>query len=161
MKAVAIILIVLLLAAVCAVCFLYFTANLSIHFESCVATDAVTQVDYFNQMKSQVENKSFVGTIYDSQELGAADQYQFLTYPVSVQNRAFLNADIVELQITPMPGDVLLLGDVQLHSIPGGKTETLTATILTARDVHTIVREGTVTWYFWGKAFSAKLTLGQ
>ena len=161
MKAAAIILIILVLAAVGAVGYLYLNADLNVQFVSCIATDGISQTEYFDTLKASLASGTFVGTRFSQDEPGTADQYQFLTYTVSVQNRAFLNADIVELQITPMPGDVLLLGDVQLHSIPGGKTETLTATILTARDVHTSVREGTVTWYFWGKAFSAKLTLGQ
>ena len=159
MKVFAVIMIVLLLAAVCAVGYLYFSADLTVRFESCVATDGVTQADYFDQLKSQVESKTFVGTLYSSEPLASADQYQFLTYTVTVQNRSFLTADIVELRLTSKDEDVLLLGDLQQHTVPAGKTDTLTATILTSRDTRTSVREGIVTWYFWGKEFKTVINL--
>ena len=59
-----------------------------------------------------------------------------------------------------MQGDVLMISDRPEHSVPAGKKEYLSATILTARDMHS-VREATVTWYFWGVPFSSRLTLGQ
>ena len=160
MKPFAIVLIILVLAAVAGVGWLYLNANLTVSFESYIATDGVTQADFFDQVKKQVANGSFIGTLYGDQDLQAADQYQFLTYTVSLDNHAFLKAETAEIRITPMQGDVLMLGDEQEHSVPAGKKSTLSATILTSRDNHS-VREGTVSWYFWGIPFSSKLTLGQ
>ena len=160
MKPFAIVLIILVLAAVAGVGWLYLNANLTVSFESCIATDGVTQADFFDRVKKQVANGSFIGTLYGDQDLQAADQYQFLTYTVSLDNHAFLKAETTEIRITPMQGDVLMLGDEQEHSVPAGKKSTLSATILTSRDNHS-VREGTVSWYFWGIPFSSKLTLGQ
>ena len=160
MKAFAVILIILVLAGVVGIGWLYFNANLTVTFNSCIATDGVTQADFFDQTKKQVSAGTFIGTLYDSQDLSTADQYQFLTYTVDLSNHAFLKAETAEIRITPMTGDVLMLGDPQEHSVPAGKKESLSATILTARDNHSI-REATVTWYFWGIPFSSKLTLGQ
>ena len=160
MKPFAIILIILVLAATAGLAWLYLSANLVITFDSCIATDGVTQSDYFDQLKKQVAGGSFIGTVYDSKDLQTADQYQFLTYTVTLDNRAFLKAEAAEIRITPMQGDVLMIGDQQEHSVPSGKKATLSATILTAREMHS-VREATVTWYFWGIPFSEKLTLGQ
>ena len=160
MKPFAIILIILLLAAVVGIGWLYFSANLTVTFDACIATDGVTQVEYFDQLKKQVTSGSFIGILYGGKDLQAADQYQFLTYTVTLDNHAFLKAETAEIRITPMQGDVLMIGDGQEHSEPAGKKGTLSATILTARDVHS-VREATVTWYFWGIPFSEKLTLGQ
>jgi len=160
MKPLAIILILLVLAGVVGLGFLYFNANLTVTFNSCIATDGVTQVDFFNQTKKQVSAGTFIGTLYDAKDISTADQYQFLTYTVDLDNHAFLKAETAEIRITPMTGDVLMLGDQQEHSVPAGKKETLSATILTSRNNHS-VREATVTWYFWGIPFSTKLTLGQ
>jgi len=160
MKPFAIILIILVLAAVAGVGWLYLSANLTVSFESCIATDGVTQSDFFDQVKKQVANGSFIGTLYGDQDLQTADRYQFLTYTVALDNHAFLKADTAEIRITPMQGDVLMLGDEQEHSVAAGQKGTLSATILTSRDSHS-VREGTVTWYFWGIPFSSKITLGQ
>ena len=159
MKPFAIILIILVLAAVVGVGWLYLNANLTVTFGSCIATEGVTQADFFDQIKKQVSNDSFIGTLYGNKNLQTADQYQFLTYTVNLDNHAFLKADTVEIRITPMQSDVLMLGDEQEHSVPAGKKGTLSATILTSRDNHS-VREGTVTWYFWGIPFSYKITLG-
>ena len=160
MKPLAIILIILVLAAVVGVGWLYLNANLTVTFDSCIATDGITQTDYFDQIKKQVTNGSFIGTLYGNNDIATADQYQFLTYTVILDNHAFLKAETAEIRITPMQGDILMLGDLQEHSVPAGKKEALSATILTARDSHS-VREATVTWYFWGIPFSSKLTLGQ
>ena len=160
MKPFAVILIVLVLAAVCAVGYLYLNANLDVRFVSCIATDGIDQLETFNALKKKVENSTFVGTRFSSESIGTADQYQFLTYTVVLDNHSFLKAETAEIRITPMQGDVLMITDGQEHSVPSGKKEMLSATILTARDMHS-VREATVTWYFWGIPFSEKLTLGQ
>lgn len=159
MKALAIILIVLVLVAVGGVGYLYLSANLTVRYDSCIATAAVSQLDYFNQLKSSVASQSFVGTRYTSAELDSAEKYQFLTYTLSLSNHAFLEADVIEIRITPMQGDVLQLGDEQLHSLSAGRTAQFSATILTDLNMHS-VREATVTCYFWGIPFSTKLTLG-
>ena len=159
MKALAIILIVLVLAAVGAVGYLYLKADLTVRFDSCIATAAVTQLDYFNQLKSSIANQSFVGTLYSNAEPDSAENYQFLTYTVSLSNHAFLEADVVEIHITPMQGDVLQLGDELPHTLPANQSMKLSTTILTTREMHN-VREATVTCYFWGIPFTTRLTLG-
>ena len=160
MKPFAIILIILVLAAVVGIGWLYFNANLTVTFDSCIATDGITQAEYFDQLKKQVAGGSFIGTMYGSKDLLSADQYQFLTYTVTLDNHAFLRAEAAEIRITPMQDDILMIGDQQETSVPAGKKGTLSATILTSRGMHN-VREAIVTWYFWGIPFSEKITLGQ
>ncbi len=160
MKIAAVVLIVLVLAAVCAVGYLYLNANLDVRFVSCIASDGVSQADTYNTLKKKVDNASFVGTRFSSEELGTADQYQFLTYTVNLDNRSYLNAEVVEIRITPMQGDVLQLGEETAHDLAAGKSMDLSALILTSRNMHS-VREATVSWYFWGIPFSTKLTLGK
>ena len=86
MKPLGIILIILVLAAVVGVGYLYLNANLDIRFEACIATDGMTQLDYFNTLKSKVASSAFVGTRFTGGGLGTADQYQFLTYTVHLSN---------------------------------------------------------------------------
>ena len=160
MKAAAIILIVLVLAAVGAVGWLYLNANMVVRFENCIATDAVSQLDYFGHLKDSIASSSFVGTLYTQAEPGTADNYQFLSYTVRLTNRAFLDAEVIEIRITPMEGDVAQIGETQQYRLPAGKTMDLSATILTARGMHS-VREATVTCYFWGIPFTTKITVGR
>ena len=160
MKPFAIFLVVLVLAAVCGIGYLYLTAHLDVNFVSCIATDAVSQADYFNDLSAKLEDSAFVGTRYSAGKLENAEHYQFLTYTVHLNNHAFLNADVIELHITPMQGDVLQVGDEALHSLPSGQQMDLSAMILTTREMHA-VREATVSYYFWGIPFTTRLTLGR
>ena len=160
MKPLGIILIVLVLAAVIAVGYLVFAAKLEVSYETCIATDGITQVDSFNTLKSKVASSSFIGTRYTNDQLGTADQYQFLTYTVRLDNRSFLKAELIEIRITNMQGDVLQIGEENAHDLASGQQMDLSATILTSRNNHP-VREATVSWYFWGIPFTAKLTFGK
>ena len=160
MKAFAIILIVLVLAAIVGLGYLYLNANLDIRFEACIATDGMTQIDFFNTLKSKVASSAFVGTRFTNSDLGAADQYQFLTYTLRLDNHTFLKAEVIEIRITPMQGDVLQIGEENAHDLPSGQWMDLSATILTDRTMHS-VREATVSYYFWGIPFTTKLTLGK
>lgn len=159
MKKAAVLLVILLLAAVGGLAFLYLTANVTVQYAGCVATDAVTQADYFDQMKKQVESNTFTGTLFDHSELGGADQYQYLTYTVDFTNRAYLDATTAEIRVTPMKGDILQIGDTEEHLLPSGRTTSLSVTILTPRGAQN-VREATATWFIWGLPFTEKITLG-
>ena len=160
MKPLAIILVILVLAALVGVGYLYFTSNLTVSFSSVVATDPVNQTEAFSQIRTAVENETFIGTRFSSEQLGDPEDYLFYTWTVHLENKSFLPADTVEIQITPMTGDVLLLGDTEEHSLDSRRTADLTATVLTSRGMHS-VREATVTWYVWGLPFSARITLGK
>ena len=160
MKPLAIILVILVLAALVGVGYLYFTSNLTVSFSSVVATDPVNQTEAFSQIRTAVEKEPFTGTRFSSEQLGGPEDYLFYTWTVHLENKSFLPADTVEIQITPMTGDVLLLGDTEEHSLDSRKTADLTATVLTSRGMHS-VREATVTWYVWGLPFSTRVTLGK
>ena len=111
MKPLAIILIILVLAALVGVGYLYFTSNLTVTFSSVVATDPVDQAEAFDQVRTSVENETFIGTKYSAEQLAGPENYLFYTWTVHLENRSFLPADTIEIQITPMTGDVLLFGD--------------------------------------------------
>ena len=53
MKAFAAVLIFLVLLAVAAVGYLYLTANLEVRFDNCIATDGLTQAEYFDGLKKR------------------------------------------------------------------------------------------------------------
>ena len=160
MKAFAVILVVLVLVAVAAVGVLYFSAKIEVRFVSCIATDGITQVEFFDDLKEKVESSAFDGTRFSDVPLLTADQYQFLTYTVRLDNHAFLPAQTIEIRITPMEGDLLQLGDTNCYDLASGKHTELSATILTSRNMHS-VREATISYYCWGIPFTEKITLGR
>jgi len=160
MKPLAIFLVILVLAAVIGVGYLYFTSNLTVQFSSCIVTDPVIQTEAFAQLKSSLETDTFVGTRYVSDLPESPEGYLFYTWDVHLENRSFLPADTIEIQITPMNGDVLLYGSSTEKRLDAHSSADLSATVLTSRDMHS-VREATVTWYVWGLPFSTRLTLGK
>ena len=54
MKPLAIFLIILVLAAVVGVGYLYLNAKLDITFKECIATDGMTQTEFFDALKDKV-----------------------------------------------------------------------------------------------------------
>ncbi len=160
MKPLAIILVILVIAAMVGVGYLYFNSNLTVTFSSVVATDPVNRTDVFDQIRSSLEAETFVGTKYSSVLPATPEDCLFYTWTVHLENNSYLPADTIEIQITPMTGDILLLGDTAEHTLPSGSSMDLSATVLTARSMHS-VREAIVTWYVWGLPFSTRLTLGK
>ncbi len=160
MKPLAVFLVILVIAALAGIGWLYFNSNLTVTFSACVATDPLTQESVFSELKSSVEADSFVGTRFSSAPLTSPEDYLFYTWTVHLENRSFLPADVIEIRITPMSGDALLIGDPSEHTLDAFSASDLSATALAARNSHS-VREAIVSWYVWGFPFSTRLTLGK
>ena len=113
MKPLGIILIILVLVAVVAVGYLYLNAKLDITFKECIATDGITQIDFFDNLKSKVDASTFIGSRFTNNELTTADQYQFLTYTLHFNNHSFLKAEVIDEQGVVVPDVFPLTFDVQ------------------------------------------------
>ena len=156
MKATAIILILLCLAALMGIGYLYFSASLVIEPAGCIATDALSQPEVFQQMKTAAETETLTGTLFGSLAEATPENSLFYTYTLRIRNKTFLKAEVIEITITPRDGDLLQTGEENAFDLGPGKSFDLTATILTAKGGDPI-REATVTYYFWGMPFSAKV----
>ena len=157
MKAAAIILLVLCLAALGGVGWLYLTASVDVIPAEVIATDAVSQTDYYADLMAQLENESFVGTRFSRDPLESPEQDVFYTYTVRITNRSFLPLQLAELQVSPISGDYLQVGDLEPHDLAAGRSLDLSATILTRKQTHN-VRELTVSYYIWGLPFFTRLS---
>jgi len=159
-KAAAIIVLILCLVAAVGVGYLYFTARLTVSVRECVATDAMTQTELFDRLKKQMETGTLIGTPFTTDLPESPEAYQFYSWTLRLENRTFLPADVIEIQITPLEGDVLQIGETAAYRLPARQTMDLSATILTRKDLHN-VREITVTYYMWGLPFTEKLSSRQ
>ena len=157
MKIAAVLMLIVCLAALCGVGYLYMTASITVTPVETIASDAVSQSDYYQMLREQLENGSFVGTLYTQTHPDNPEEDVFYTYTVQITNHSFLHAEVIELQIMPVTGDILQIGDPEEHTLAPGRTATLSATLLTGKQLHN-VRELTVTYYVWGLPFSARLT---
>ena len=118
MKPVAIILIVLSIAALAGAGYLYLTANVTVTGTGCVATDALDAQDSFDDIKDAVAGETFVGTVFSDVNDCKAEDCQFFTYTLRIKNDSFIAAEAVEIQVTPMSGDILQTGDTVRHDLP-------------------------------------------
>ena len=160
MKYIAILLVVVLLACVGGVGWLYLNANVTVAATGVIAVEAATQPELFAQLRDQVESGHVSGTLFQQGTLGEAEGYQFYTYTVRLNNGCFLTADMVEVQVTPMEGDVLQLGDDTARALPARTTGDIQATILTDVNMHA-VRELNITYDMWGLPFTLRTTSGK
>ena len=159
MKYIAILSVLVLITALVGVGYMYMTANIQVDEVSIVALEAANQPVHFAELRQQLRLGAVTGTPFvQAQELADAENYQFLTYTVRLKNGTAVTADMVELQVTPMAGDILQIGSYHDVKLPAGQTVDATATILTDRNMHSI-REVTITYYIWGVPFSMKTTV--
>lgn len=159
LKVIMFIMIGLVVAALGVVGYFFSSARVSIAAYGVNGSEAVQQSALFSQIKQQVEEKSFQGTLFSSSPLGDADHYAFITFTVRVSNQCLVPIDMVEVQVVPEPSDILQIGDTQVHSLEAKSLGDITATILTAKDSHAI-REVIVSYYVWGVSFSLRQTCG-
>ena len=159
MKYFAILTVLILIVPLVGVGYMYMNANIYVEAVGVIATDAQSQQALFEELQTQLRLGAVVGTPYTAaQELAGPEDYQFLTYTVRLRNNCSVPADMVELQITPMAGDILQVGSSQDVKLPAGQTVDATATILTGVNRHAI-REVTITYYIWGVPFTMKTTV--
>lgn len=159
MKYAAIAAALLLIVSLVGVGALYLTANVTVEAVGVVAVEASTQPEVFSALKEQQASSHVTGTMYTSAPIGDAANYQFYTYTVRLKNSCFLAADMVEVQVTPMEGDVLQIGDTSAKVLAARTTGDIQATILTDINMHA-VRELNVTYYMWGLPFTLRTTYG-
>lgn len=159
MKYFAIITVLILIATLVGVGYLYMNANIFVEAVGVIATDAVSQYELYEDLRDQLRLGAVAGTPYiAATELIGPENYQFLTYTIRLRNNTSVPADMVELQVTPMAGDVLQIGSFEDVKLPAGRSVDATATILTDVNMHPI-REVTITYYIWGVPFTMKTTV--
>lgn len=161
MKKAAITFLVLFIITAAAVGVLFVSCRVQVTGVSATAADASSQGDMFNQLSIQVMENCVIGTKFsDVSQLTSPEDYQFITYTVSIKNGCFVPAEAVEVQVTPMGDDVLQIGASSLHTIGGRTSGTVSATILTGRTMHP-VREINVSYYIFGKPFHIRTIYGK
>ncbi len=159
MKYLAIFLVIALLFSIGGVGYLYMTATVVVEATGTVAMEATSQMELFGQLARQAKNGALIGTVYSPLPLEDASQYQFITYTVRLRNDCMIDAESVEIQVYPMEGDVVQIGDFTPKTLHARKTGDISATILASANMHSI-REVNITYYMWGLPFTVRATCG-
>ncbi|MBQ8535905.1 MAG: hypothetical protein IJ461_00660 [Clostridia bacterium] len=159
MKYIAALMVIVLLAAIGGTGYLYMTANLVVEATGLASHPASEQKVTFDDLKNRMELGALQGTAFTAEVPGSAEDYVFYTYTLRLRNDCFLDLDMIEVQIVPVEGDVLQMGDLQARGLPARSTGDISATILTRAGNHN-VREIIVTYYVWGVPYTLKTTYG-
>ena len=160
MKRIAIFLLVLLVAAAAGVGWLYLNSRMTVVSVHAVTTEASAQPLLYDELRDQADNGALTGTVFRTGSLTGIEHYQFITYTVTLRNATWLDAEMVELQVTPMEGDVVQVGVPVPGTLPRQATGELTATLLTDINAHP-ARELTLTYYLGGVPFSLRTNAGR
>ncbi len=159
MKIFAILSVLVLLLTLVGVGSLYMTANIYVEACGVVTVEAPAKQDMFDSLARQVRTGAVVGTPFTSStDISGAENYQFCIYTLRLRNDCRIPAEMVEVQVSPMAGDVLQVGDAPFVTVPAGGTADVTAVILTDASMHA-VREVTITYYMWGVPFTLRTTV--
>ncbi len=159
MKYFAILTVLILIVTLVGVGTLYMTSNIVIEATGLTAVEASAEPELFASLSDQVRMGSVIGTAYTApQELGHAEDYTFYTYTVRLKSNVSVTADTIELQVSPMAGDIMQIGAFDDIRLPAGGTVDVQATILTSKGMHGI-REVYATYYIWGVPFTLRTTI--
>ena len=159
MKFLAGLMVLILLCSIGGVAWLYLEATVTVEATGTAVVEATAQPELFRTLSHQMRNDAVIGTTFRHTALDQPADYQFTVYTVRLKNNCFLTADMVEVQVTPMQGDVLQLADGSARALAARSTGDLGATILTDINMHS-VRELNISYYMWGMPFTIRTTYG-
>ena len=159
LKSVMILMIALVVLALLLVGYFFLTARVTIAAYKAEGALATQRQELYDEVATQLRQDAFIGTRFSSTPLAAADQYAFITYTLRLSNQCLVPIDMVEVQVVPDPGDLLQIGDLEVHSLDAKSQGDITATILTTKESNSI-RELIVTYYVWGVSFTIRETYG-
>ncbi len=158
MRTAAIVLIVLTLIVGGALGYALFNTDLKVMGKSLEVLPAGERAAQFDALRAAVERQSLMGTVLKTDFTGPAENYSYYIYTLRLENRCLVPAEMVEMQISPMAGDVLFYGDTAGEIIiPPGENRDVWCVLLTEGTPHP-VRDIYVTYYLWGHPQEVKYT---
>ena len=159
MKIVAWVSVLILLLTLSGLIYLYHNTDVIISAVSLTVRSAQERAELFDNCKRLLSDGAFPGTVFSEESLTHPEDYAFHTYTLTLQNNCFIDAEMVEIQLTPAQGDILQLNDYEPLTLQKRSIKNAGASILTASGNHA-VRELTVTYYIWGIPFRVSMLYG-
>lgn len=120
-------------------------------------TPATERADEFAALQSAMSRDSLEGTVFKTGELTDAAGYSFQIYTIRLKNNGLLPAEMVEVQLSQLSGDVLYYGESSEVVIAPGATRDVWVSILTT-DGTKKARDFYITYYIWGHPQTMKFT---
>lgn len=157
MKRAAIALMILLLIFAGIVGWALLHTNLKVIGKSLQSIPASEREEEFAALREAVRQQSLIGTQVKSGELGDAADYSYYVYTLRLKNDGLADAEMLEVQIAPLDGDILFYGEKEEIILRAGDTRDVWCVLLTTGNPHP-VRDIYVTYYLWGHPQEVKYT---
>lgn len=119
---------------------------------------AADRTDAFESIRQTAAVGGSGVTLYADGMLGEPDEYVFVTYTLRLRNSNVLNAEWLQLELTPQEGDVLLLAS-SVEDVPAFSEQLYTVVLLTSRNTASYARSAELTYYVYGHEHKAALQL--
>ena len=167
MRTAAIVAVVLVLIAGSVLVYGLIGTRLGVTPVSAQVIPASQQAGEFLRLQQAVGRNALVGTAFQREVPGSAEEYSLVVYTVALKNTGLLPAEMAELVVSPAANDVLCYTDLsaqgripQVTVSPGG-TVNIRCVLLTKNTQRmSTVRDLYVSYYIWGHPFSIKVTYG-
>lgn len=157
MKKIALILMALTVLAGGVLLYALFHSSLTVTAKGMQAISAADRAADFDQHRLSLQRQSLLGTVLKGGELGAAENYTYYVYTLRLKNTGLVTAEMVEVQLSPMAGDILYYGETGEIDIAPGAERDVWCVLLTEGQP-TPVREMYITYYLWGNPQEVKYT---
>ncbi len=159
LKTVTVIFVAMLLVMCMLFMYLFFSAEVTVEVTGSQSISAAT-VSSFSALKTSIDEETFIGTIYNKPaKWHGASEYAYVTYNLNVKNGCLVPIEMIEVQIVPLPEDVVQLGNMQEFSLSAKTDGELTASLLTHAG-GSPAREMIVSYYVWGISFQQRIVAG-
>ena len=157
MKKAAVVLIVLVLLLTAAIGYELFRTTLQVTGKNVQVFPATERESEFSALQRAADNNAVQGTLLRRVEWQGAENYTYHVYTLRLKNPGLIRAEMVELQIAPIPEDILFYGEGGEVTLGPGETKDLSIVLLTEGQPHP-VRDIKITYYLWGHPQEVKFT---
>lgn len=160
LRIIAIIFVALLMVMLLMLGYLFFSADVTVEVLGSQSVSAAA-IPGFTDLKTSIDENTFIGTVYQKPaQWKDASDYAFVRYSLKMKNGCLVPLDMIEVQVVPLPTDVVQLGQLDPVSLRSKSEGELSATILAAQGGN-LAREMIVTYYVWGVSFQIRTIGGQ
>ena len=138
--------------------YVIWASELSVSSAGAVVESAADRADAFESIRQMSEVGSADVIMFKESVEGDASQYSFVTYTLRVRNLNLLDAEWLQLEISPADGDVFMLKST-VDDVAALNEQLVSVVIMTDRMTNNYTRSAMLTYYVYGHAVSIPVQL--
>lgn len=158
MKAVAKCLTVLALLVLLALAYMGYASRLIVTYSGVNVASCADHPQTFETVRDYALRGTADVTVFTGAPGMSAEDYKFITFSVNVRNLNVLDAEWMDLTVTPRTGDLMQVNS-RVTDLAGFNSDTMTVILVCDRGVTDLTREATLSYYVYGRYHEIALTL--